>query len=267
MRFLCRELADGALLAFLLKTAFSKELRSELLLYSDDKTNGHTGDIQFASDRHWTLFRSKSRIVPTSNGQPFPYISSLIFILTQTHFSNKQSTLITIVPAASDFGFLSGSAPSASPESQTQYHFLHHTPPALLRFSSSKSSFTFDFPFKKFTIYFAPSSVRLFPTSHSPLSITRQIQHADRTRRFAQRQQHRQHPLLHDIVLYPSLHSAILPAMSNSCSFGSAFFCSTARRCLHPSASRHIPLMTRRRSKGARPLSSPARSPSSMFVE
>ena len=134
MRFLCRELADRALLAFLLKTAFSKELRSELLLYSDDKTNGHIGDIQFASDRHWTLFRSKSHIVPTSNGQPFPYISSLIFILTQTHFSNKQSTLITIVPAASDFGFLSGSAPSASPESQTQYHFLHRTPPALLRF-------------------------------------------------------------------------------------------------------------------------------------
>lgn len=205
MRFLCRELADGALLAFLLKTAFPKELRSELLLCSDGKTNGHIGDIQFASDRHWTLFRSKSHIVPTSYGQPFPYISSLIFILTQTHFSNKQSTLITIVPAASDFGFLSGSAPSASPESQTQYHFLHRTPPAFLRFSSSKSSFTFDFPFKKFTIYFAPSSVRLFPTSHSPLSITRQIQHADRTRRFAQRQQHRQHSLLHDIVLYPSL--------------------------------------------------------------
>ena len=140
MRFLCRELADRALLAFLLKTAFLKELRSVLLLYSGGKTNGHIGDIQFASDRHWTLFRSKSHIVPTSYGQPFPYISSLIFILTQTHFSNKQSTLITIVPAASDFGFLSGSAPSASPESQTQYHFLHRTPLALLRFSSSKSS-------------------------------------------------------------------------------------------------------------------------------
>ena len=237
------------------------------MLYSDGKTNGHIGDRQLVSDRHWTLFRSKSHIVPISHSPLFPYISSLLLILTQTHFSNKHSTLITIVPAASDFGFLSGSAPSASPESQTRYHFLHHTPFALLRFSSSRSSFTFDFPFKKFTIYFAPSSVRLFPTSHSPPSATRQIQHSDRTRRFPQRQQHRQHSLLHNIVLYRFSRSAILPAMSNSCSFGNAFFCRTARRCLHPSASRHTPLMTRRRSSGARPLSSPASNPSSMFVE
>ena len=130
-----------------------------------------------------------------------PFFSSWVKLIFPT---NKQFTLITTVPSVLDFEFLFGSVLFAGPESRTQYHFLHLTPLSLLRFSSSKSSFTFDFPFKKFTIYLAPSSVRLFPTSHPLLSTTRQIQNPHRTRRFSQRQQHSEHSLLHDIVLYRS---------------------------------------------------------------
>lgn len=103
----------------------------------------------------------------------------------------------------------------------------------------------------------------------SPRSIvqTRQIQQAHGTRGFPQRQQHGQHALGSNIILYTRSVLPPPPAITSSCSPGSAFAFSTSRRRLHPSASKHIPEMTRRRSERQFPEPNPSRTDFSMSSE
>ena len=193
-----------------------------------------------------------------------PFFSSWVKLIFPT---NKQFTLITTVPSVLDFEFLFGSVLFAGPESRTQCHFLHLTPLSLSYDSAAvnpASPSTFHSKSSQYTWLPHQWDCSLHRIPSSPLHDKSKT----RTGQDVSLSASNTASTPFSMILFSIARSrpAKLPAMRSSCSFGNAFFCSTVRKCLHPSASRHIPLITSRRSSGERPLSSPLSRPSSMLV-